>query len=139
MREYGLIYRGAIKMRLRVKVKHPLWDMRDRYAGGVIREYNVYEGDVVPNPSWVDSNSFCLTTGDRDAPFRIIAKDSVVSHGPSISNVSNTDRSYVSIRGATGKRHNVYLSDDGLQFSCDCIGFGYRLHCSHVQEVLDAA
>jgi hypothetical protein len=126
-------------MRLRVKVKHPLWDMRDRYVHGTIPEFNEYEGDVMPNPSWLDSNSFCLTTGDRDAPFRIIVKNSIVSGSTCVSNGADPVRSYVSIPGNSGKRHNVYLSDDGLQFSCDCIGYGYRRNCSHVQEVLNAA
>ena len=136
---FGLIYHGATAMRLRVKVKHPLWDMRDRYVAGIIPEHNIYEGDVVPNPSWLNDDSFCLTTGDKNAPFRIIAKDSVISYGAPISNVSNTDRSYVSIPRPGGKHYNVYLSDDGLQFSCDCTSYHYRRHCSHVQEVMEAA
>lgn len=65
--------------RLRVSVKNDNYDRRHLY-GCHINQFNEYEGDVVPNPKWVSADSFCLTTGDKKFPFRIICKENII-HG----------------------------------------------------------
>jgi hypothetical protein len=66
-------------MRLTVRMKDPRYDVRHRYASCcVIPEYNDYSGDLVPRFAWLDDNWFVLTTGDKDAPFRILHKDGII-------------------------------------------------------------
>jgi hypothetical protein len=126
-------------MRITVRMKDIRWEARDRYAAGVVREYNDYTGEIAPKPRWCKDNQFALTTGDKDAPFRILETDNIICGWFLPVSEQSMDRRYVSIPGKSGRRHNVYLSDDGLQFSCDCTGFGYRRTCSHVTEVIQAA
>lgn len=123
-----------------VRMKNILYDVRHRYSASVyIPEYNDYTGEIVPKPSWCKDNQFALTTGDKDAPFRILETDNIICGWLLPVSEQSVDRRYASIPGKSGRRHNVYLSDDGLQFSCDCTGFGYRRTCSHVTEVMEAA
>lgn len=64
-------------MRLRVKIKNPIWARRDRYAFP-IPEFFIYEGEVLnPKPRWVGSERFCLTTGDPKFTFRVLEKDAI--------------------------------------------------------------
>ena len=127
-------------MRITVRMRNILYDVKDRYATSVvIPPYNDYTGDIAPRPRWCSDEQFALTTGDSDAPIRILEKSSIICGWLVPATTESTDRRYVSVPGKSGKRHTVYLSDDGLKFSCDCTGYGYRRHCSHVAEVMEAA
>lgn len=126
-------------MRLTIRMLDPLWHARDRYAAGVIKEYSEYTGEIAPKPSWCGENQFALTTGDKNAPIRILEKDRIICGWLHPVSKQPVDRRYVSIPGKSGRTHTVYLSDDGLLFNCDCTGFGYRRTCSHVTEVMEAA
>ena len=64
-------------MRLRVKIRNVLWDRREQYAFP-IPEFIEYEGDVVEKPKWVTGEQFCLSTGDKSFPFRVIEKEAIV-------------------------------------------------------------
>lgn len=127
--------------RLRVRVRNTMYDRRDRYDGS-IPAFNEYEGDIYPNPQWVSSDSFCLTTGDEQFPFRIIAKEDII-HGwliPSVPSLS-ADKSLPSEVPAPqtyqieskGKTYLVTRINNKL--SCNCTGFSYRRTCSHIKEV----
>ena len=126
-------------MRLKVKMHNPLWEVRDRYSKSVfITEFNYYIGEVAHNFHGISKDQFALTTGDSDAPFRILEKDSVVcAWRLSDDTVDNAPR-MVSIPGKYGKSYTVTLDDSGLRFSCNCTGFYYRRTCSHVEEVMAA-
>ena len=63
-------------MWMRVKVKNVLWDRRGEYAFP-IREFNEYEGTLIEKPNWVGEEQFCLSTGDKRFPFRVIEKDAI--------------------------------------------------------------
>jgi hypothetical protein len=126
-------------MRITVRMRDPRWEARDRYAAGIVREYNDYTGEVAPRPVWCSDEQFALTTGDNNAPIRILEKSNVICAWILPSTSESISRRYVCIPGKSGKHYNVYLSDDGLQFTCDCTGFGYRRRCSHVEEVMNAA
>ena len=126
-------------MRLTVRMKDPRYDVRDRYATCcVIPEYNDYTGDIAPRFPWLDDNWFVLTTGDKDAPFRILHKDGIICGWLGVDNGTNDlSNRMVSIpRG--DKSYTVTLCDDN-SFACNCTGFGYRRTCSHVREVEEAA
>lgn len=126
-------------MRITVRMKETLYDVRHRYASYVhIPPYNDYTGEIAPRPSWCKENQFALTTGDSDAPIRILEKDSIICGWVLPDVAEPVSRRYVCIPGKSGKSHTVYLSDDGLRFTCDCLGFSYRRRCSHVAEVMSA-
>jgi len=123
-------------MRLTVRMKDPRYDIRHRYASScVIPEYNDYTGNVVPRFPWLDDNWFVMTTGDKDAPYRILHKDGIMcgwlDRTAGSSNFYNT--MVVIPRG--DKSYTVTLTDDS-KFVCNCTGFGYRRTCSHVREVM---
>ena len=122
-------------MRITVRMEHPLYDVKDRYSPSVyIPPYNDYTGDLVPSPRWLTDNEFMITTGDKDSPFRILHKDSIIC-GWIVPPVSReAEPTFVSIPGKSGKKYIVAMADDG-SLSCNCTGYGYRRTCSHVTEV----
>ena len=122
-------------MRLKVKVKNSEYAYRNRQANyRVIPEFCTYVGHVVtPRPSWLGANEFMLTTGDADAPVRILDKNDIVSAWVShkdvddgVTLVPGEKRPYVVTRGNFGK------------YTCNCTAFGYRKWCSHTNEVKKA-
>jgi hypothetical protein len=125
-------------MRLTVRIKDPRWDARDRYAAGVVKEYTDYTGDVVPRFPWLDDNWFVMTTGDKDAPFRILHKDNIICGWLGNTSLSNDTSNTMVVIPRADKSYTVTLCDDG-SFACNCTGFGYRRTCSHIREVMDAA
>lgn len=120
-------------MRLTVRMLHPFWHARDRYAAGVLKEYTDYTGDIIPRDPWLDENWFVLREDNGDK--RILHKDNILCGWTAPVNKHVPDRRYVSIPGKAGKVYTVSLADDGLRFNCNCTGFSYRRTCSHVQEV----
>lgn len=125
-------------MRLTVRMRHPLYDVKDRYSRSVyIPFYRDYTGDVVPAPRWASDKEFMITTGDKDAPFRILHKDSIICGWLLPPSSRDTDPVFVSIPGKSGRSYVVTLADTG-ELSCNCNSFGYRRTCSHVQEVEEA-
>ena len=125
-------------MRLRVRVKNLQYDVRDRYASYMhIPEYNDYEGEVYPNPKWVGDDCFCLTTSDKQFPFRVIAKDRIICGWklPNTPSAATADKQ-ISIMVPTAKSTYI-VTTDGLNHSCNCTGFSFRRTCSHVKELTD--
>lgn len=123
-------------MRLRVRVKNSQYEVRHRYASYMhIPEYHDYEGEIYPNPKWVRDDSFCLTTGDKQFPFRVLDKESIIC-GWRLPNVSKTieEANRISIMVPTPKSTYIVTSD-GIDHSCNCTGFSYRRTCSHVKEI----
>ena len=63
-------------MRLKVKYKNSAYKPGS-YA--YQPQYNYYEGRVVlPKPKWLKEYEFMLTTGDADAPVRILDKRDIM-------------------------------------------------------------
>lgn len=123
-------------MRLRVRVKNIQYERRHVYASYMhIPEYNDYEGEVYPNPKWVGNDCFCLTTADKQFPFRVISKDRIIC-GWRLPNVSKTieEANRISIMIPTAKSTYIVTSD-GINHSCNCTGYSYRRTCSHVKEI----
>ena len=66
-------------MQMKIRYKNAQYDIRERYASYLyIPEYYDYEGTVVPNPSWVKDDSFCLRYGSGRYDYRILKKDNVI-------------------------------------------------------------
>jgi hypothetical protein len=124
--------------RLTIRVKNDMYDRRDRVAY-YVPPYHDYTGEIYPNPKWVKDDSFCLTTGDEQFPFRIINKESII-HGwllsergviPSSKSEAPSSTTYqVQSKGKT-----YLVTRSGNKLSCNCTGFSYRRTCSHVKEI----
>lgn len=113
-----------------VKVKNPLWERRSAYAYP-IAEFQSYTGTVLPSPRWVGQDQLCLSTGDPSFPFRVIDRNRVV--GDAMATAPEPVQSVWTIAGS--KAGQTYLvTRKGTQWSCNCVGFGYRRTCSHVVE-----
>ena len=93
-------------------------------------DYNVYVGHYLPRPSWLSKDEFMLTTGDIDAPVRIIDKTNVVEL--QIDKSNRPDNVYL-VDGE--KRKYVVTSGPFGRFSCDCTAYGFRKRCNHITEV----
>ena len=116
----------------RVRMQHPLWEQRDRYAGGVIRPYNEYVGEVSPAPNYLNDDWFTLTEASGNV--RILWKDNVLcSWHIDSTDTDSTEPNFVRIfRGK--KSYVVSIAADG-NLRCDCTSFHYRRQCSHIQEI----
>jgi hypothetical protein len=93
-------------------------------------DFNTYVGRYLPRPSWLSDNEFMLTTGDIDAPVRIIDKTNITE--VKIDKANRPDGVYL-VDGE--KRKYVVTSGAFGRFSCDCTSFGYRKWCNHINEV----
>lgn len=124
-------------MRLTVRMKDPRHDIRHRYAAScIIPEFHDYTGDIIPRFRWLDDNWFVLR--EDNGTTRTLHKDNIINGWTAPRSEHVHDKRYVCIPGKSRKHHTVSLSDDGLRFSCDCLGFSYRRTCSHIAEVMEA-
>jgi hypothetical protein len=121
---------------LRIRVRNPMYANRHRYAH-VVREFNEYEGEVYPRPRWVGEEYFCLTTGDVNFPFRTVAKDNIVDGWLLPTQNAGSNKQVYQIQG---KKASTYLvTRENNKWSCNCTGFAYRRHCSHIEEAKEIA
>ena len=93
-------------------------------------EYKTYVGRVYKGVRGLSENEFAFTTGDIDAPVRILDKRDIVEAWIDRSNKSD-NVSFV--KGDKG----TYVVTAGPfdRLSCNCTAYGYRRKCSHVDEV----
>jgi hypothetical protein len=110
-----------------IKVKYKNSAYKPGFFASYEPEYKIYVGHVVPRQSWLSKDEFFLTTGEYDAPVRILDKRDIVeawvdrSNRP--DNVTVVDNKYVVTAGPFN-RH-----------SCTCTAYKYRSKCSHIDEV----
>jgi SWIM zinc finger len=97
----------------------------------------VYSGEEMPLPKWVEYPAIALSTGDRQFPVRIIAKNNIIKINDNI-----VEPKFVAEPVAkrtikvTGSKGNTYLvTIDGKYKSCTCSGFQFRRNCRHIVEV----
>ena len=122
--------------RLKVRVANDAYARRDR-LGYYVPEYHEYVGELYPNPKWVSSDSFCLTTGDEQFPFRIISKENII-HGwllPSTTEAEASSPTPITYQ-VEGKGKTYLVTQDSRgKLSCNCTGFSYRKTCTHVKDI----
>lgn len=116
---------------MQVKARNPLWETRDRYFFP-IEEYEVFTGERVPTPKWVEYPAVCITA-PIPSKFRIIPLSNVVSiddtaveETPKGSNAPRV----VKVDGSKGKQYLVTIQ--GNVKSCNCTGYGFRRTCKHL-------
>ena len=85
-----------------------------------------YIGHVIHYP-WLSENEFGLTTGDYDAPVRILDKRNIIQawidRNNGKDNVSIVDGKYVVTAGPFNR------------YSCTCTAYKWRNKCSHTDGV----
>ena len=62
-------------MIISVRVRNRNYDRRIAYH---IEMHDMYTGELLPRKSWMSKDEFCLSTGDKKFPFRVIHMDDVV-------------------------------------------------------------
>ena len=110
-----------------IKVKYKNSAHKRSFSCSNEPEYNTYIGHVVPRQSWLSEHEFFLTTGDMDAPVRILDKRDIIEGWIDRSNrgdnVSIVDNKYVVTAGPFKR------------YSCTCTAYKYRNKCSHIDSV----
>jgi hypothetical protein len=115
-----------------VQVKNPQWSQRSKYAFPM-EEFNTYTGEVVPSPRWVGPDQICIGTGNVSFPFRVIDLDRIHGQTSEMAPADESLRSSWTVAGS--KAGQTYLvTRQGLQWSCNCLGFGYRRSCTHINQ-----
>jgi hypothetical protein len=116
-----------------LRVRNANADKAHIYASGVIREISEYTGMIVPNPKWVTSDCICLSTGDTQFPFRIIDRTRIVGMSEYAMAVPDKRSETFIVKGTKpGTTYTVTRNDSN--WSCSCVGFGFRKDCKHVRE-----
>ena len=64
-------------MIISVRVRNRQYDRRHLVAYHV-EIHDMYTGEIFPRKSWMSADEFCLSTGDKKFPFRVIHMDDVV-------------------------------------------------------------
>ena len=116
-------------MRIKIKYKNSAYKPGSNYVFQPM--YNYYEGRVVvPKPKWLSEHEFMLTTGDLDAPARILDKRDIVE---AWTGNENFDDGVTLVPG--DKRSYIVTRGNFNRYSCDCTAFNFRKRCSHIDEV----
>jgi len=95
-----------------------------------------YEGSEVSIPKWVDYPAIALTTGNRQFPVRIIAREHIVKiDGDAVEHKLTipTAKRQFQVSGSNGNTYVVTV--DGKYKSCSCSGFQFRRSCKHIVGV----
>lgn len=118
-----------------VVVRSELAPYKHLYADGVIRELVTFTGTVAPTERWQDSKrTLNLTTGIKSFPVRSIDMARVVSINGAKAKVVVAPKSRTWL--VAGSKGNTYtVTEDNGRRSCNCVGFGFRQHCKHLNMV----
>ena len=110
----------------RLKIKYQSQAIPGSFRSGSIA---TYIGRTLPRERWLSEHEFMITTGDYDAPIRILDKRNIIEAW--IDKANTNDGVYI-VDGE--KRKYVVTSGPFGRFSCSCTSFGYRKWCSHINE-----
>ena len=90
-----------------------------------------FTGTVIKPYKWLQSEEFCLQTGNKEFPISVINLKSIIDL--KILNGSTTKSRKFKVKGSKGDEYLVTLSDN--HYSCHCIGFKYHSKCKHITSV----
>lgn len=98
---------------------------------GVKYQESTHTGIVVQNPAWLDNNYVCIRTGNPEFPVSQIFKPNIIGYDAPKTKI---DLRVFSVKSkSTGKTYQVQVQ--GLNVTCDCIGFQYHKYCKHSRIV----
>lgn len=115
----------------RIRVRNAMFEVRERYFFHV-PEFEEFEGDIVPNPSWVANDCITMTSGNSIVPFRIIRKDSIVGNVETKKSLTSDVETRI-ITSSDGKGSYTVVRNKN-HWTCTCAGFGFRRSCKHITE-----
>lgn len=106
-------------------------DMSDRFW---------YRGTVMKSLNWMSPEMFCLSTGIKESPIRILDQDRILD----LRFVDGTEAEQVvvaekpkfqiwQVDGSKGNVYNVTLADN--KWTCDCQAGSFGRNCKHVKQV----
>lgn len=102
-----------------------------RKGAANISDIAQYTGTIVPNPKWLGDDYLCMTTGESWFPVRMIKKEYIVESSAHIPiNKPKQNKNVFSVKGSKDQIYTVMR--EGAQWSCTCVGFGFRRDCKHV-------
>ena len=97
----------------------------------------VYSGEEMPLPKWVEYPAIALSTGDRQFPIRIIAKNDIIKINDNVVEpkfvAEPVAKRTIKVSGSKGITYLVTIN--GKYKSCTCSGFQFRRSCKHVVGV----
>ena len=129
-------YTDHMNQAITIKVRNSAHAKRHLYAYHVC-EFDYYSGTVVPNPKWAAKDVLCLSTGDPQMPFRMVERSAIVGEmGISIQPEPRV-RTHLVAGSKPGSTYTV--TQDGENYVCSCVGYGFRKWCKHVTEVKNKA
>ena len=97
--------------------------------------HNTYNGEEMPLPKWVEYPAIALSTGERNFPVRIIARENIISINNETTKfvAEPVTKRTVKVSGSKGSTYLVTI--DGKHKSCTCSGFQFRRNCKHIVGV----
>jgi len=103
------------------------------YMSNTYNDFDIFKGEIIPNPKWVHSDSICLSTDDPFVAMRVIKKSDIISMDEKTYVSDYAKQSTMKTIAITGSKGDIYnvTQHDG-HWSCDCKGFQYRRNCNHV-------
>lgn len=120
---------------MRYVVRNPMYDKRHIYQFH-IDEFDVFYGDPLPLPSWVERDSVCISAPELPAKMRIFPKHHVVKiDDKSVEfkqKLADSPR-VIRVPGSKGASYTVTI--DGAKKTCTCAGFSFRRSCKHIINV----
>jgi hypothetical protein len=116
-------------MNLTVKMYNGQYNNRHVYSNSSgIQKYSYYSGQIHPRPKWVPDESFCITTVNKQFPFRILEKKNIVC-GWKHSYRAPVDIAIVPMD------LNIVKIYDSRSFSCDCESYKQYIKCEHIERL----
>jgi len=96
---------------------------------------DVFEGEIVATPKWVDYPAIALSTGNKKFPFRIIAQEQIISinNSPFVAEKIQPTKKEILVTGSKGDIYTVTV--DGNYKTCTCHAFQFRRNCKHIVGV----
>lgn len=103
-----------------------------------------YRGTVVKAFNWAGDYDFCLTTGDRAFPVRVIdiryVKEMKLLDGTEAATQAETAVPKIRSWTVDGSKGNTYIvTNDNGKWSCDCVAGKFGRHCKHVDQIKASA
>ena len=127
----------AVGSEIEVCMKNPL-PITARYPGEPDR--NWYRGTVMKSLNWMSPEMFCLSTGIKESPIRILDQDRILDlrfvDGTEAAQVVVAEKPKFQIWQVDGSKGAVYnVTLDAGKWSCDCVAGRFNRPCKHVKKI----